>query len=154
MAYSTKSDVLEVVPADMLAQLTNDSGVNSVVDAVVTAAIAKADNQINSYLRGKSASLPLSPVPARVKDWSVGLAIFNLYSRRINLKIPEYAKTDHDDIISELKGVRDGKILIDDSTSVANLGTIIKTNKTATSVNFNTNTSKNGQLDRFWNGCI
>lgn len=152
MAYSTKSDILEVLPEKDLAELTNDTDGSTVVDSVVNANIAKADNQINTYLRGKQSTLPLSPVPPRVKDWSVGLAIFNLYKRRVNLEIPDVIRTDHDDIVSELKGVRDQKILIDDSESPANTASYYKGDGANKGTLFDSNSNGTGELDKYYNG--
>ena len=152
MAYSVKADILVQLPEVRLAQLTNDVDGSTVVDSVVTAMIAKADNQINSYCRGKS-NLPfvVANTP-RVKDWSVGLTIWNLYKRRVDLSIPDAIETDHDDIISELKGVRDGKILIDDPESAANTASFYKSNGDDKNVLFTTNKRGNGTLDQYYNG--
>lgn len=152
MAYSTQSDIEEILPTADLAELTDDTG-NDVVDvSKVTAAIARADNQINSYLRGKQNSLPLSPVPPRVKDWSTGLAIWQLYRRRVNLEMPEPVRVDHDDIISELKAVRDNKILIDDAESPADTGSYYKTNGEDKIEIFDSKADNSGCLDQYYGG--
>ena len=153
MAYSVKADILEQISETDLSQLSNDTDGSSVVDSVVDAMIEKADNQINSYLRGKqTAPLPLDPVPPRVKDWSVGLAIYNLYGRRVQLQMPEPVKTDHDDIMTELRGVRDGKILIDDPNSPANTGSFYKASGASQGTTFTSNNAGTGNLDCYYDG--
>lgn len=155
MAYSTQSDIEEVLPSNDLAQMTDDTNGEVIDTPIVNAAIARADNQINSYLRGKQNTLPLSPVPPRVKDWSTGLAIFNLYQRRVNLEMPDPIRLNHDDIISELKSVRDGKILIDDPDSPAETASFYKGSGSNTEDAGDLFTDKpdgSGTIDQYYNG--
>ena len=50
--YSVEADIIEVIPSKILAQLTDDVNTVKVIDsAIVIAMIAKADNQINIYIR-------------------------------------------------------------------------------------------------------
>lgn len=154
MAYSVKADIIDQLPEKRLAQLTDDDpvGAPAVDDDVVDAMIEKADNQINTYLRGKNI-LPIDTAETpRVKDWSVGLAIFNLYKRRVDLEIPEPVRVDHDDIMTELRAVRDNKILIDDPTSPANTGSIIKGSGSTKSTMFTSNDQGTGTLDQYYDG--
>lgn len=155
MAYSVKADILEVLPESDLIQLTDDvPPIDTVDDAKVTSAITRADNQINSYLRGKASTIPIVPTPPRVKDWSVTLAIFQLYRRRVNLDIPATIQEDIDQTISELKGVRDGKILIDDPTSPANTASFYKGDGANKGVIFDSNAEGTGCLDQYYDGPV
>ena len=81
MAYCTKADILDQIDEDILVQLTDDDDTGSVVDAKVTAAIGRADEEIDGYC-GKRYSVPFSTVPGRVRDLSVDIAIYHLYGRR------------------------------------------------------------------------
>lgn len=153
MAYSTEDDILEVLPQERLIQLTDDvSPVDTIDSAIVTAMIDKADNQINSYLRGKATTIPIDPVPPRVKDWSVTLAVFKLYGRRINLTIPDTLREDKDAVIDELKEIRDGKALIDDAESPSNTASFYQSNGKDFGELFDTNSEGTGCLDQYYNG--
>lgn len=157
MAYSVEADIEKQLPSKDLAELTDDTNGTVIDSAIVTAMIAKADNQINSYCRGKN-DLPFNTANTpRVLDWSVGLAIWNLYKRRVDLSIPEAIETDHDDIIVELKGVRDGKIIVADPDSTANTGGIYKGSDGDTSDSGDLFTDKpdgSGTIDQYYNGPV
>lgn len=80
MAYCAVTDLEKHLSKQQLAELTTESG--GVVDTtVVTEIIAAADAEIDSYLAVRYA-LPLSPTPARVKELSVDIALYGLFSRR------------------------------------------------------------------------
>lgn len=149
MAYCTESDIEQRLPTTMLAQLTDDSAGSSVDSAIVTRAIADADSEINTYLRGKH-SVPLSTVPDSVRRWSVILSIWYLYARRIDVAVPDTLNADYNRVLSQLKDVRDNKIMIDDSTSDANTAAYYKTNKTSSSRIFTSNDNETGRLDRYF----
>ena len=83
MAYSTLSDVLLQLGDEELKQLTDDYDTGSLASEVVDRAIADADAEVDGYLSGLYTT-PLSPVPAFVRKMSVDLAIYNLYSRRVD----------------------------------------------------------------------
>jgi len=154
--YSVKADILEILSLADLIQLTDDvAPVDTVDDPIVVAAITRADNKINSYLRGKH-TVPLTTVPPRVKDWSVTLAIFELYRRRVNLEIPDVLRIDFDEVVKELKMVQAGTLLIDDSTSIANTAGYYKGQGKATTSNksqiWDSKPDGTGQLDEFYDG--
>lgn len=152
MAYSDKDDILLQIPEEDLAELTDDTDGSTVDDAIVDAMIAKADNQINSYCRGKN-TLPFdTDETPRVKDWSVSLAIWNLYKRRVDLAMPDAIETDHDDVITELKGVRDQKIHVNDPESPANTGSFYKGEGELKGRTFTSNAAGTGCLDQYYNG--
>lgn len=152
MPYCTKADIIKVLPEADLAQLTDDTNGTTVDDDIVTAQITKADNQINTYCRGKN-DLPFNTTTTpRVNDWSITLSIWNLYKRRVDLEMPEPVRVDHDDVITELKGVRDGKILVNDPDSHANQATFYKGNGEDKPTLFSTNEDKDGTLDEYYSG--
>lgn len=149
MAYSSQTDIEYRLPGIRLAELTDDTTGITVNAAVITRAIADADSTIDSFARGKH-DLPFSPVPDSVRRWSVSLAVLNLYKRRVDLQLPEAIKADTDLIMTELRAVRDGKILIDDEDSDANEANFYVTRRKFSQPIFETNTDKTGRLDRFY----
>lgn len=110
MAYSTLTDVKKLIPEDTLIQLTDDEGAGVINEARVTEAIAQADSEIDSYL-GIRYSVPLSPVPDVVKKLSVDMAIYNLYSRRVE-EIPATRADRYKNSIRLLEGISKGTVSI------------------------------------------
>ncbi len=80
MAYCSPSDLLNMISSEELTELTADSG-DMPNELVVEEAIARADAEIDTYLGGRY-SVPVTPVPPRLKALSVDMAIYHLYSRR------------------------------------------------------------------------
>ena len=152
MAYCTKNDLLLVLTQRDLAQLTDDQDNNAINDSIVSAHIAKADNEINTYLRGKASVIPFVTVPARVVDFSVIITIVNLYMRRVDIEIPEAIRLNYTTAIDQLKNIRDGKILIEDPTGAANTGSIYKGSGASQGTIFDTNCDGTGTLDDYYNG--
>ena len=150
MAYCSQGDIELRLPSTILAQLTDDTAGITVSAAAVNRAIADADASIESFSRGKH-TLPFNPVPENVRRWSVILSILNLYARRVDLIMPDSLRAQVEIVMTELKALRDNKILIDDANSAANTAGFFKTNKTSDSkVFWTSDTDKNGRLDRFW----
>ena len=152
MAYSDEAAILEILPSTEVAQLTDDSTGSTIDSAKVSAALTRGFNTINTYLRGKASAIPLSPVPPAVKDWNTILAIFNLYQRRVDLELPETIEKSYDRVIGELKGVRDGKILMDDPIGVGNTAKIYKGSGSDKGVIFDSNAAGTGVLDGYYDG--
>lgn len=110
MAYSTQTDILQLLPESELARLTTEEG--DVPDAaVVTDCIGKADAEIDGYL-GIRYQVPLDPVPDLVKAISVDLAVYNLHSRRPLMAMPETVKMNYGNRISFLKSVVAGSATV------------------------------------------
>lgn len=111
--YCTKTDILKHLSEDELVQLTADTG-SSVDDAVVTEQIEGADSEIDSYT-AKRYVVPMSPVPARIKNLSVIISIYKLHSRRSGKigAVNEAIRTDYEDAIAFLKDVAKGTAAID-----------------------------------------
>ncbi len=119
MAYSAQTDILEQLPEIDLIGLTDDEAAGVVDESVVARAIADADATIDSYLQTRY-SVPLSPVPDKVRLISVDLAIYNVFSRR-SLDPPEVRKDRKKDAMAWLKMVAEGKISLgSDEISPAN----------------------------------
>ena len=106
MAYCTKTDILEELDEDTLVQLTDDKDLGVVDDAKVTAAIDKADEEIDSYC-GRRYSVPFATVPGRIKHLSVDMAIYHLYGRRKGA--PQQRKDAYDTALRFLRDVADNR---------------------------------------------
>jgi phage gp36-like protein len=122
MSYCTQSDIEKLIPTLELAELTTESG-SSPDAATVTEAIAKADAEIDSYLRAFF-TVPLSPTSARVKSLSEDIAIYYLYMRRST--IPEPRQKAYDNAIAFLKLVAAGKASIPSTSVTASSGVQIE----------------------------
>lgn len=114
MAYSTKADIQKEISDEELIGLTDDAGTGAIVDAPITAAIAKADALIDSYV-GAVAEVPLTTVPDVIKEHSKTIAIYFLYSRRS--VAPEIRKDNYDDAIQHLKDIAAGKAVLPPTTA-------------------------------------
>ena len=90
MSYCTLTNILNLISEATLIALTDDAGAGEVDDAKVAAAIADADATIDSYCQGRY-TIPLSPVPSKIVQISVDIAVYNLYSRS-DLDMPEVRK--------------------------------------------------------------
>lgn len=108
MAYCVQTDIVNQLDTTTLIQLTDDAGAGAVDATVVTRAIADADATIDAYCQGRY-TVPLSPVPVKIRQVSVDIAIYNLFSRRDDTA-PETRKDRHKEAIRFLERVADGKI--------------------------------------------
>jgi len=140
MAYCTQADIqnFEVTEKELI-QLTDDDNVGDVEQSMVTAAIEKADAEIDAYCQG-SYTVPFSPVPAIVRGWSATLAAFNLYRNRTK---PATIIDRYNKVMSWLKDVQQGKAQIAGATQDQDLpesttdGTAQVFRKTQTDANGN-----------------
>lgn len=116
MAYCTQTNIinLELTEKELI-QLTDDPGLGSVTTAMVTAAIAKADAEIDAYCQ-TAYTVPFSTVPAIVLGWSATLAAFNLYRNRTK---PTTLIDRYNKVMSTLKDVQAGKFGIPGQTALA-----------------------------------
>ena len=106
MAYCTPSDITELIGQNTLIQLTDDAGLGEVDVVKVTKAITNADSTIDAYCQNPT---PFDPVPDKVAELSVDIAVYNLYSRS-DLALPEIRKERKDAAIRFLEKVSEGKI--------------------------------------------
>ena len=114
MPYSTQDDILDKLSQEKLAQLTSDDG-DDVDDSVVAKAISDADSTIDSYI-SKAYTVPVTivPVPPKLNQLSVTIAIYNLFARRsTNVGgVNEVVRQDYEDAIRFLEFVAVGKATI------------------------------------------
>ena len=124
MAYCTQEDILALeMDEKTLRQLTDAEKTGTIDEAIVTAAISKADEDyIDSYSR-KRYSVPFSPVPGQIKRLSAIIAAYYLHRRKPkapNGVLDKYAKA-----VATLKGIAMGTIelaggtVLIDSTGIA-----------------------------------
>lgn len=106
--------MLEQLEEDILIELTDDSGTGSVDADKVTRAIADADATIDSYCQGRY-TIPLSPVPDMIRQVSVDIAIYNLYSRRQD-SVPDNRLERYKNAIRFLDKVSKGQISLGATT--------------------------------------
>jgi phage gp36-like protein len=106
MSYSLKADIQKEISDAELIGLTDDAGAGAIDDAIIAAAIAKADALIDSYC-GQVETVPFTTVPDIVAQHSVTIAIYFLYSRRS--AIPEARAQNYKDAIAHLKDIATGK---------------------------------------------
>jgi phage gp36-like protein len=114
MAYCTLEDLKKALPEAALEELTDDEGAGSIQDARVTEAIAQADALIDTYLGGRYA-VPLSSVPAVVRQCSVDIALYYLYKRTVegfaeSITEPNTRRTAYKDALRILEDIRSGKM--------------------------------------------
>lgn len=115
MPYCTIEDIKKLLPEADLVQLTDDEGAGTINPQRLEEAIAQADAEIDAYLSGKYA-VPLAPVPALVKKLSADIAVYNLYSRRLE-QIPETRAERHRNAVRMLEGIARGTISVGAATA-------------------------------------
>lgn len=108
MPYATLSDVKAQLSETELIQLTDDDNLGTVDEAVVTAAVADASEEIDGYVGSKYA-LPLAATPGILKKLCVDVAVYNLFARRHD-SIPDLRRDRYDNAVKFLMAVAAGKI--------------------------------------------
>lgn len=106
MAYLTADQLAERLSNDELLQLTDVDGLGVPNDDTVGNALAQASNEIDGYLAGRFALLPLAATPERIKDITAIIARYRLWSFEATDRIRE----DYRDAISYLKDVAAGRV--------------------------------------------
>jgi phage gp36-like protein len=114
MAYCTQDDILNLLNETALIQLTDDDGAGEIDTDKVTRARADADATIDAYCQDRYA-IPLSPVPSKIRQISVDIAAYNLYSRS-DLAMPEIRADRNKEAIRFLEKVAEGRIKLGSAT--------------------------------------
>lgn len=119
MSYTANADLVSIISARILTQLTSDDPLATEPDwAVVLEARAYADAQIDARLRQRY-SLPLTSVPRELRDWALALARRWLYERRLDggPSLPETVRDAAREALQALDAIRDGKLSLAGSVS-------------------------------------
>ncbi len=140
MPYCTLEDLIKTLPEERVIELSDDSDTpTSVNEDNINEVIAKADGDIDGYIGGRY-SLPLTTVPQKIKDISVDLAIYHLFTRRPEREAPDGIRTKYNDGLKRLKDIQDGKFLLGitqmGSSGTEITGSEVRTNKTASDRKF------------------
>jgi phage gp36-like protein len=113
MAYCTLDDIQGVVSDAELIQLTDDTiPPVAIIQANVDKAIARADELIDGYLRGRY-TLPLSSVSGLLRDTAVDIAAYHLFKRKKKAKLPEAVSDDYKNALKILESIQSGKIALE-----------------------------------------
>ena len=143
MAYSTVTDLKNYVPESQLIQLTDDNDVDSIDAEKLNDAIRRADDYINGHIRGRY-PLPLTIVPAMIRDLSTRLSAYFLFKRSLLLTMPETVKEDYKDCLYVLTQVQKGKV---NPFEIGNEPVFFETNKVPSDRIFTTTPTVAGQMD-------
>jgi len=114
--YCTLEDIKKAISEKNLIELTDDQGGGAIDTEKVQDAIEYAEQLINGYLRGRY-PIPLEPVPELIRRLAVDIAVYQLYSRRFELDMPESMIQRRKETIKLLELIQAGKIQIGVETS-------------------------------------
>lgn len=112
MSYCVKEDLLLLVSADELAQLSDLQNSGGMDDGIIDASIETADALIDSYIAGRVRQVPLENVPAIIKKISAKLALCELYTNRLNRVLPEGLGEMRKNAFEILENLKNGRIKI------------------------------------------
>lgn len=157
--YSSIADLLKDNNENLIKDFVNDENAdkstiildvtdgsydaNHVAVLRINEQITAADDEIDSYLRGRY-DLPLASVPGRIKQISKDIAIYNLYKRRQRDSMPDSIVAIYKERLKELDKIRSGGIDLGvESTEVKSSSGVFKTNKKSTDKVFPSSTLDN-----------
>lgn len=106
--YCTLNDLKLAIDEARLLELTDDEGLGAINQARIDAAIGTAQGEVDGWLQERY-DVPLDPVPALIKGACVDVALFHLYSRRMET-MPDVRIKRYDNAIKLLARIADGKI--------------------------------------------
>jgi phage gp36-like protein len=112
MPYADLSALVARSSEQLLIQLTDDKGQKVVDNQVINEALDGADDAVNRHLRSRY-QLPLGSVPPGIRDIAAWLALYQLYSRRLNLAVPQSIQDKYDQSIKELEKLATWKTTLD-----------------------------------------
>ena len=108
MGYCTLEDLIKLLPEDLLVQMTDDANLGVVDSDRIAEAIDTAGAEIDGWCAAKYV-VPFDPVPALVKKCAIDVAIYNLYSRRVET-IPETRATRYKEAMRLLRDISTGAV--------------------------------------------
>jgi len=106
--YCTLEDLKKMMDEATLVQLTDDEGHGIVNQERINEAISQADAEINSYCAVKY-TVPFAVVTDLVRKLSVDIALYNLYSRRVE-EVPALRNDRYKNAIRQLEGISRGTV--------------------------------------------
>ncbi|MBS4046183.1 MAG: DUF1320 domain-containing protein [Alphaproteobacteria bacterium] len=109
MAYATKQDLIDRYSEEELAERTNRDGGDTVVDAVVEAALQSADSLIDLHLRGRYRVPLTGTIPREIVDIACPIARHALWTGQVS----EAVRDAYDDAIKSLEKIASGKVQLD-----------------------------------------
>ena len=139
MAYCTENDLLSMIPAKELAELTAETG-DTPDSLVVADAIERAEAEIDAYL-GVRYTLPLSPIPDQVKGLSVDISLYHLYSRRS--VAPTVRRQKYEAAVSFLKQGAAGEAVVEGASDLLTEAEKVESEFTSATRIFSRNTQGN-----------
>lgn len=134
--YCSLENLLEHLSEDVIIQLTDDEGSGEINQGRVDAAIEKADDLIDSYLRSRY-TLPLAITPGLIRSLSIDLSIYNLYARRLESKMPESIEARYEKAVGDLQRLQKGDMVLDVQETGGSAPSDYRGNKTPTDREFN-----------------
>lgn len=140
MAYTTVAEIKKAISEEIVKQLTDDDNIGEIVEANVTAAIARADAEIDGYCAVKY-SVPFTTVPAVVAGLSLDMSLYYLYKRRT---VSEDVQKAYDNAIARLKDIAKGLLSlgVDPPPAASTTADGAECNKTASDRIFTRDTLK------------
>lgn len=118
MAYATLEDMKKLIPLESLMQLSDDEGLGAVNQSRVDEAIASADAEIDAYLGGRYAVPLAGPVPDVIRKVSIDMAVYNLYSRRVE-EMPPVRLERYKSAVRMLESIAKGIVSLGVDAAVA-----------------------------------
>lgn len=114
MSYCTLADVIENIPSNILAQLSNDLTPSTVSEDIINQFIIDSSAIIDSYLRGRYI-LPLINTHTILKKICIDIVKYELYKRR-NI-INESVNIIYKDAVLTLDKLQKGIVVLNEGTS-------------------------------------
>ena len=135
MAYCTLADIKKSIPLSNIVELVDDTGdssdnsVTTAMQAIIDFCIERADTEIDDYCRGRY-TLPFSPIPTTIKDLSVDISVYRIYSRVRELESDHPRRVQYDDAIRKLRAINSGDVVLSTTPETDQAdGRIVETNK-------------------------
>lgn len=120
--YCSIEDISKDLSLDVIIRLVNDENLSpDTIDLTdedsppvlrITEQIKAASTEIDGYIRSRY-TVPMLPIPDRVKHICKDISIYNLYKRRFRLEMPESLVSIYKQRTSELEKIQKGIINLD-----------------------------------------
>lgn len=108
MTYATRDDMVQAFGEDELIDLTDRAETGEMDDTVIAAALAAAAAEIDGYV-GRVAALPLTTVPANLRQLALAIARYRLDTDEKEGRL----RLDYEDAVSSLRDIAKGVVALD-----------------------------------------